>query len=143
MHFYCGCGRRISDTTDLLPYKACFLSNEDEIAYCDTLEQIIKDESLSLEERAYRAVVTLQVRYLSRCMYQCPDCGKKLSVFGESRVKETAAKYELPILSQLPIDPKLTEAIDAGAIEDFTFDYMDDAVAIIENMNPSASRHGG
>ena len=76
MHFYCGCGRRISDTTDLLPYKACFLSNEDEIAYCDTLEQIIKDESLSLEERAYLAVVTLQVRYLSRCMYQCPDCGK-------------------------------------------------------------------
>ena len=76
MHFYCGCGRRISDTTDLLPYKACFLSNEDEIAYCDTLEQIIKDEGLSLEERAYRAVVTIQVRYQSRSKYPLPDCGK-------------------------------------------------------------------
>jgi Mrp family chromosome partitioning ATPase len=74
---------------------------------------------------------------------ECPDCGKRLSVFGESRVKKTAAKYELPILSQLPIDPKLTEAIDAGAIEEFSFDYMDDAVKIIENMNMAVPNHGG
>lgn len=76
MHFWCGCGRRISDTTDRLPYKACFLANEDEIDYCDALEQLIKDENLSAEEKAMRAAVTLQVRYLCRCIYQCPDCGR-------------------------------------------------------------------
>lgn len=66
---------------------------------------------------------------------ECPDCGKKIPVFGESHVKEIAARYELPVLSQLPINPKLSEAVDAGTIEDFSFDYMDDAVKILENIN--------
>lgn len=64
---------------------------------------------------------------------ECPDCGKKIPVFGESHIQEIADKYGLLVLSQLPIQPKLNEAIDAGAIEDFSFDYMDDAVKIIEN----------
>nr|MBP3598644.1 Mrp/NBP35 family ATP-binding protein [Eubacterium sp.] len=64
---------------------------------------------------------------------ECPDCGKKISVFGESHVKEIAAQYDLLVLSQLPINPNLTAAVDAGAIEDFEFNYMDDAVKIIEN----------
>lgn len=64
---------------------------------------------------------------------ECPDCGKKISVFGESHVKEIAAQYDLLVLSQLPINPNLTAAVDAGTIEDFEFDYMDDAVTIIES----------
>lgn len=64
---------------------------------------------------------------------ECPDCGKKIPVFGESHIQEIADKYGLLVLSQLPIQTKLNEAIDAGAIEDFSFDYMDDAVKIIEN----------
>ena len=47
----------------------------------------------------------------------CPDCGKKISVFGESKLDEVAARYELPVLARLPIDPKLAEAVDAGNIE--------------------------
>ncbi len=64
---------------------------------------------------------------------ECPDCGKRLSVFGESHVKEIAEQYDLIVLSQLPINPALTAAVDAGQIEDFQYNYMDDAVTIIEN----------
>ena len=69
---------------------------------------------------------------------QCPDCGKKIEIFGESHIKEIADKYGLLVLSQLPINPELTAAVDTGTIEDFPFDYMDDAIKIIENleMNP-------
>lgn len=49
---------------------------------------------------------------------ECPDCGKRISVFGESKVDAVAAEYELQVLCKLPIDPKLAEAVDAGAIED-------------------------
>lgn len=66
---------------------------------------------------------------------ECPDCGKKLHVFGESHVKEVAEKYDLLVLSQLPINPQLTASVDAGTIEDFEFDYMDDAVKIIEGIH--------
>ena len=64
---------------------------------------------------------------------ECPDCGKKISIFGESHVKEVADKYDLLVLSQLPINPALTAAVDAGKVEDLEFSYMDDAVKIIEN----------
>lgn len=65
---------------------------------------------------------------------ECPDCGRKISVFGESHVKEIADQYGLLVLSQLPINPELTAAVDSGSIEDFSFDYMDDAVKIIEEV---------
>lgn len=68
---------------------------------------------------------------------ECPDCGRKLHVFGESHVKEIADQYGLLVLSQLPIDPKLTEAVDTGRIEELSFDYLDDAVKIIENWEVS------
>lgn len=76
MHFGCSCGQRIHDNADCLPYKAYLLPDQDEGSYCDELEQIIRNESLSLDERVDRAVISLQVRYLSRCIYQCPNCGK-------------------------------------------------------------------
>lgn len=65
---------------------------------------------------------------------ECPDCGKKINVFGESHVKEIAEQYDLLVLSQLPIQPELTKAVDSGLIEDFSFNFMDDAVKIIEQL---------
>ena len=49
----------------------------------------------------------------------CPDCGKQISVFGESKVDAVADEYDLPVLAKLPIDPGLTTAVDAGKIESY------------------------
>ena len=51
---------------------------------------------------------------------ECPDCGKKISVFGESHVDEIAKGHGLEVLAKLPIDPKLAAACDAGTLEDAT-----------------------
>ncbi len=48
---------------------------------------------------------------------ECPDCGKRISVFGESHLEETAAKYQLDILGRLPIRPDITKSCDTGSIE--------------------------
>ena len=55
---------------------------------------------------------------------ECPDCGKKISVFGESKLDRLAAEFDLPILAQLPIDPKIAEACDAGNIESIVKDFF-------------------
>lgn len=39
--------------------------------------------------------------------YQCPDCGARHAIFGESRLEEVARELGLPILARLPIDPAL------------------------------------
>ena len=64
----------------------------------------------------------------------CPDCGKKISVFGQSHVDEIAAEYNIPVLGRIPIDPELADAVDKGQIEDYTGDYVGDIINAIENL---------
>lgn len=50
---------------------------------------------------------------------ECPDCGKKIAVFGESHVEEIAQQHHLNVLAKLPIDPALAAACDSGSIEGY------------------------
>ena len=63
---------------------------------------------------------------------QCPDCGKKIEVFGKSHLDEIAAQFELPILARLPIDPKVAEAFDAGLMETVNTDGVCVAIDAVE-----------
>ncbi len=64
---------------------------------------------------------------------ECPDCGKRIQVFGKSHLDEIAAQFELPILARLPIDPKVAEAYDAGLMETVNTDALCEAIEAIEN----------
>lgn len=64
----------------------------------------------------------------------CPDCGKKISVFGESHVDEVAAKHGLKVLAKMPIDPRLAQNADQGVIEAFEGDYLDGAADAVEAL---------
>ncbi|MCI2046285.1 MAG: Mrp/NBP35 family ATP-binding protein [Faecalibacterium sp.] len=64
----------------------------------------------------------------------CPDCGKHISVFGESHVKEHAAQYGLPVLAQMPIDPKLAELADAGMLETYGGSPLSGAADAVEKL---------
>lgn len=64
----------------------------------------------------------------------CPDCGKKIAVFGESHLDEVAKDFNIPIIGRVPIDSKLAAACDKGIIELFEGDYMNDAVKAIDEM---------
>lgn len=55
---------------------------------------------------------------------QCPDCGKKIEVFGKSHINEIAAKFDLPVLAKLPIDPTVAEAYDNGLMETVNTDAV-------------------
>ena len=56
---------------------------------------------------------------------ECPDCGKKISVFGESKLDEIAEAFNLPILARLPIDPKVAASYDNGQMEDVDTSKME------------------
>ena len=65
---------------------------------------------------------------------QCPDCGKHINVFGDSHVDEIADKYKLPVLAKMPIDPELAKEADAGMIEMFAGDYLDNAAQTVAKL---------
>jgi Mrp family chromosome partitioning ATPase len=51
---------------------------------------------------------------------QCPDCQKRIEIFGKPAGEREAAYNEIPYLGELPIDPQLTELSDAGRIEEYS-----------------------
>ena len=64
---------------------------------------------------------------------ECPDCGKKIQVFGESHLDEIAKEFNLPILARLPIDPKVAQCYDNGKMETVNTDAMEQVINAVEN----------
>ena len=58
----------------------------------------------------------------------CPDCGKKISVFGESHIDEIASELDIPVLGKMPIDPKLSEAVENENFAEVSNEYLQAAV---------------
>ncbi len=48
---------------------------------------------------------------------ECDCCGKKINIYGESKLDEVAAQYGIKALARMPIQPKLAAACDKGTIE--------------------------
>ena len=65
---------------------------------------------------------------------ECPDCGKRIEVFGKSRLDEVAEAFGLPVLARLPIDPEMAERFDSGLMETVKTDKMDAVIEAIEKM---------
>ena len=65
---------------------------------------------------------------------QCPDCGKKINVFGQSHLDDIAAQWDLPVLARLPIDPKVAECFDNGQMETVNTDAIEGVIAEIQKI---------
>lgn len=59
---------------------------------------------------------------------ECPDCGRHISVFGESHVEEVAARHGLQVLGRMPVKPEIAAAADAGDIESIDAIWLKDAM---------------
>ena len=72
-------------------------------------------------EKAVRMAKMMGVRILgiveNMSYISCPDCGKQIKLFGESKVDAVAAQYGFPVLAKLPLDPQIAALCDAGSVE--------------------------
>ncbi len=57
----------------------------------------------------------------------CPDCGRKIAVFGESRIDEIAVDYDTCVLAKIPIEPAVAKAVDEGSVEYADAPWLDEA----------------
>lgn len=64
--------------------------------------------------------------------FECPGCGERTSIFGESHIDETAKEFGLDVLAKLPINPEFAKLCDSGLIELFEGDYLDKTCDLIE-----------
>ncbi len=63
--------------------------------------------------------------------FECPDCKKKIEIFGQSKVDKTASEFGIKNVAKLPINPEFATLADNGNIEEFKGEYLDNIVDAI------------
>lgn len=63
---------------------------------------------------------------------KCPDCGKIIYPFGEGKTDDVGLKYGIPVLSRLPMDNRIAEAMDKGLVEELELDILGETADTIE-----------
>lgn len=67
---------------------------------------------------------------------ECPDCGRKISVFGDSVVDAFALENGIPAVAKIPVDADLTRAADSGKLQEVKNNYLSAFFdKITKNMN--------
>ena len=99
------------------------------VASPQELVGMVVEKAVKMAEKMAVPIVGLveNMSYLT-----CPDCGRKIYLFGEGKCAEAAKKHGIPLLAQMPIDPQLAALTDEGRIEEFKGDWLADAVTALE-----------
>lgn len=66
--------------------------------------------------------------------FECPNCKEKHYIYGESDIEEVAKKYEIENIARIPIDTRLASAVDAGMLELFEGNWLDNMLEAIEKL---------
>ena len=99
------------------------------------LVSMVVEKAVKMAEKMDIPIVGLveNMSYVS-----CPDCGRKIYLFGEGKSEEAARRHSLPLLAQMPIDPALAALTDDGRIEDFSGSWLDPVADALEKAEKRA-----
>lgn len=64
---------------------------------------------------------------------ECPDCTKKINVFGESKIDDVAKKYNVEVIGKLPINPEYAKMCDLGKIEEIESSQISEIIKCIKD----------
>ena len=92
---------------------------------------MVVEKSLKMAKMMGKNIIAL-VENMS--YFECPDCGSKHAIFGESNIEEVAKKYNVDTLVKLPIDPSIASKIDAGMATEIRNEKLDPVVEKIEGL---------
>ncbi len=65
---------------------------------------------------------------------KCPDCGKEIRIFGETNINGIAEDFGLKVLAKIPIEQKMSVAVDNGEVESLDAAYLDEAAKAVEAL---------
>lgn len=104
----------------------------DGIVIVSTPQDLVK----MIVNKAYNMAKMMNVPVLglveNMSYYSCPDCGKKISIFGESQIDETAAELGVPVIAKLPVHPQINQLVDAGKISEVQCSELDEFVSALK-----------
>ncbi len=96
------------------------------------LVQMIVKKAYNMADMMHIPVLGLVENY---SYITCPDCGKKIEIFGESHIDDVAAELAVPVIGKMPMDRAFATAADAGRIFDLDNKYLTGARDILSNLS--------
>ena len=120
---------RVGDLLRVLPGETIPVDGIIVVTSPQDLVSMIVTKAVKMAEMMNIPVLGLVENY---SYFQCPDCGAKHTIFGESHLEQEAMKLGLPQLAKLPIDPKVAAAFDAGKIESLETNYLAEVAAKLD-----------
>lgn len=95
-------------------------------------------------EKAVRMADMMNVPVLglveNMAYFKCPDCDKTYELFGKSVAADIAKAHDIKTVAQVPVDPKLSAAADAGTIELFDGAWLDGVADALESLDNTAAK---
>lgn len=95
------------------------------------LVEMVVEKSLKMAKMMGKNIIGI-VENMS--YYECPDCGSKHAIFGESNIEGVAEKYGVDTIVKLPIDPSIAAKIDAGKATEIKNDLLNPILEKIEGL---------
>lgn len=104
----------------------------DGIVIVSTPQDLVK----MIVNKAYNMAKMMNVPVLglveNMSYYVCEDCEKKINIFGESQIDETAKELGVPVIAKLPIQPNINKLVDNGRIFDARCNELDDFISVLK-----------
>ena len=95
------------------------------------LVQLIVTKALNMARQMEIPVLGVIENYSYVC---CPDCGKKIEVFGRSKIEETAQKAGLTVAGRIPVEPSYSEKADQGRFSEVDNEYIQAALDCLRRV---------
>lgn len=91
------------------------------------LVNLIVEKSAKMAEMLSAPLLSLveNMAYVS-----CPDCGKKIYLYGESD-PQLAKRHGIPVFDEIPFDQNIAKYVDAGQIEELHVPYLNNTIDAI------------
>lgn len=101
------------------------------VATPQSLVSLIVEKSAKMADRLNVPLLSLVE---NRAYVKCPDCGKRIDIYGkQGNDAELAKKHGIPVFDEIPFDSEIASFMDKGDIEDFKGDYLSSTVDAILN----------
>ena len=96
------------------------------------LVQMIVKKAYNMAEQMHIPVLGIveNFSYLA-----CPDCGKKISLFGESHVDEVAEELQVPVFGKLPLDPSMAQKADEGKFAEIEYHNLSAGIECLKALS--------
>ncbi len=97
-----------------------------------------QDLVTSIVRKAYRMAGMMNIPVLgiieNMSYAVCPDCGRRIELFGHSKAEEVARNMDIPLLGRIPVHPGVAALCDEGRIEAYDRHDLDATIEAFEKV---------